>query len=386
MSSTASDRRIGAATLRTRRAHGRGLPGDRQPCPRLDKSTRTLLNSKMNFSIEGLRSVVQRSGFIHQLSSFKTNEMMFRSRQEIVSRNRFELISHGEIELLLCLMSEAPLDEAPPSPKELEDRYTDCKSELEALSNSLRSLSFRMERDDAFSNGAGFIEPIFYSSSSAFWFDCLILAPQLYEFDKDFLVARGYPIQETADLLRRMQDVFEVRFRDASRAARRNSKRGRAFVGPLEAFVFSSRDLDKTLSNTFEWLVEKFQIRPGSAPTLTNPLGYHPAKARPALRLGDDRIFAPLIPMLGHQLFENPFYEIASDTKYFSNNANDRGKSAERIVTRLLNEVKKTSAYWMTSNCTAGAMRLIKSTQRRYLGLWRSCLKPRVNASPKPQN
>jgi hypothetical protein len=49
--------------------------------------------------------------------------------------------------------------------------------------------------------------------------------------------------------------------------------------------------------------------------------------------------------MLCEQLFESPFYVIAKDEAYFSQNANNRGQAAESIVVRLLRQVEHLQVF-----------------------------------------
>jgi hypothetical protein len=268
-------------------------------------------------------------------------ESLFGSKEEVAERDRFQLLSNHEIGVLLCLLSETPIDLTGFSWEKLEKQYADAKAVLDKLHQVVSSISDSEDISKMFSEGRHFIEPIFYSASSGFWFDYLNLAPQLYELDKPFLQKSGYFIEEFAELLRQMQETFRRRFRDYIREQRSRAKRGLSVESPLSCFIYSANNFEPSLASTFSRFTDAFSIKPGHAPLLTNPIGYHPAKARPSLQIGTDNLFVPLVPMLCEQLFESPFYSIVADKKYFSGAANNRGIAAETILGRQLKQVDK---------------------------------------------
>jgi hypothetical protein len=290
--------------------------------------------------IEHIRAIVRRPGFLHTLSLLVTNESIFGSKSAVKARNRFKLVSFHEIGLLLSLISEAPIDIRVKSASEIDLQYNECKRLLDDLHTVISNRSHANDFSKMFSDGPSFIEPIFYAASSAFWFDYLELAPQLYELDQDFLETKGYPIHAFAELLQHMYDIFRRRYRDFVRDQRKNLKRRGLIRSPFECFLFSSHDIAPQYHEVFRLFIERFSIKPGSAPLVTDPVSFHPAKSRPALRLAEGILFVPLIPMLCEQLFENPFYVIAADKDYFARNANNRGIAAESIVARLLKGVR----------------------------------------------
>jgi hypothetical protein len=239
----------------------------------------------------------------------------------------------------MSLLSETPITFVPTNSGDLETQYSRCKAGLGNLHSAIIGLSRSADILKLFTEGRHFIEPIFYSGSSAFWIDYLEIAPQLYELDNEFLERHGYPIARYAELLRHMHDVFRLRFRDFVRAQKRKIKKGSFIESPLPCFVFSAEDLDKSHAEIFSQLVERFSIKPGDGPTVESPIGFHPAKSNPALRIDEKNIFVPLIPMLCEQLFENPYYIIVKDSNYFKANANNRGTAAENIIARILTNV-----------------------------------------------
>jgi len=139
------------------------------------------------FHVDNLRKVVRSKGFIHALSDIILNETMFYSADQIKKRNRFDLISFNEVTLLLSLLSEAPLDLSFPSSDEAQRQYKECKAELDALHREISAYSAGEGLEDLFTEGRHFVEPIFYSAGSGFWFDYLELAPRLYHLDRPFL-------------------------------------------------------------------------------------------------------------------------------------------------------------------------------------------------------
>jgi hypothetical protein len=302
-----------------------------------ERSGRFLLSKKS--AIDRIRAVASQPGFIHTLSYMIANELIFPSETAVKNRNRFEILSFHEVALLLSLLSEIPLDLSLPPHAKIMDQYERCKRALDDLHKMLNDYPRVASISKYFSTGDHFIESFFYAPSSAFWFDYLSLAPQLYGLDRDFLKSKGYLIPEFAALLHRVQEIFHAKFRDFVRKQRKNARRGLAVESPLECFLYSQDDFAQGAE--FEMFVERFAIRPGEAPAVADPVSFHPAKARPAMQLPDGRVFVPIIPMLCEQLFENPFYVIAQDKGYFAANANNRGYAAEKIVVELLKGVSR---------------------------------------------
>ena len=122
------------------------------------------------FQLDRLRELTRSTGFIHTLSSIILNESIFYSADQIKKRNRFDLISFNEIALLLSLMSEAPGDLTLPASAELE-RQTNAKEAWMSFIGT--SPLFGESIEDLFTTGQHFVEPIFYSAGSGFWFDPL---------------------------------------------------------------------------------------------------------------------------------------------------------------------------------------------------------------------
>ena len=298
-----------------------------------ERSGRFLLSRKS--AIDRIRIIARQPGFVHTLSYMIANELIFPSESAVKNRNRFELLSFHEIALLLSFLSEAPLDLSIPASSKIMDQYARCKRALEMLNDYPRASNI----SEYFSRGDHFVESFFYAPSSAFWFDYLSLAPQLYGLDREFLKSKGYLIPEFASLLHRVQEIFHVKFRDFVRKQRKNARRGLVIESPLECFLYSGDDF--TQRAEFEMFMERFAVRPGEGPAVADPVSFHPAKARPAIQLPDGKVFVPVVPMLCEQLFENPFYVIAQDKDYFAVNANNRGYAAEKIVVELLQGVSR---------------------------------------------
>jgi hypothetical protein len=292
------------------------------------------------FETANLRSVAQSPGFIHTLSNMVLNESIFYSAHDIKTRNRFELISFNEIALLISLMSEGSIDLSLPQTREMERQYTTCKIELERLHNEISAFSNSGDITKLFTEGRHFVEPIFYTAGSAFWFDHLSLAPRLYHLDRKFLCEKGFEIDEFSVLLREMHAAFKIRLRDFIREQRKNIRKHGLVSSPLPCFIFSSSDIKQIEEATYYRFIERFSVGPGTMPAVTDPLAYHPGKARPALRLSDSLVFIPSIPMLSEQLFESPFYAITQDKKYFAANANNRGIASELILAEILEPVR----------------------------------------------
>jgi hypothetical protein len=177
------------------------------------------------FQLDNLRRVTRAKGFLHTFSTIIVSEAVFYSADQIKKRNRFDLISYNEIALLLSLLSESPIDIEFPDSREVATQYQACKSELETLHREISSYSSGAKIEDAFTEGSHFVEPIYYSAGSGFWFDYLELAPKLYELDKPFLIANGYDIGEFSALLREMQATFKNRLRDFIREQQRNFRK-----------------------------------------------------------------------------------------------------------------------------------------------------------------
>ena len=292
------------------------------------------------FQLGDLRQVTRAPGFIHTLSNILLNESIFYSADQIKSRNRFDLISFNEIALLLSLLSEAPVDFSLPDSHEAERQYKACKAALDALHHDISAYSRGDKIETFFTEGQHFVEPIFYSAGAGFWFDYLTLAPRLYQLDKQFLVEKGYEIDEFSILLRDMQATFARRLRDFIREQRRNIRKLGLVSSPLPCFVFSPSEIPLEKLETYIKFIDRFSVRFGKGPLVTNPLDYHPCKARPALRISDTQIFAPLIPMLCEQLYESPFYAIVQDRPYFLANANNRGMASELMLCEILDSVE----------------------------------------------
>jgi hypothetical protein len=292
------------------------------------------------FQLNDLREVTRATGFIHTLSNIIANESIFYSADQIKSRNRFDLISFNEVALLLSLMSETRLDLSTPESREAERQYQACKVALDALHHEISTFSNSKKVEDLFTEGQHFVEPIFYAAGAGFWFDYLSLAPRLYQLDKLFLSKKGYDIEEFSVLLREMHAIFKIRLRDFIREQRKNIKKYGLVASPISCFVFSLSDIPSTQADTYKKFIERFSIQFGEGPTVTNPLDYHPCKARPALRLSDGQIFAPLVPMLCEQLYESPFYAIVEDKPYFASNANNRGLASELMLFEILEPIK----------------------------------------------
>ncbi|WP_448045257.1 hypothetical protein [Bradyrhizobium liaoningense] len=291
------------------------------------------------FRLDALRKISQASGFIHTLANIIASESVFYSADQIKKRDRFDLISFNEVALLLSLLSESPLSITLPDTYEAELQYKACKTALDALHEEISAYSKGDTFEALFTEGTHFIEPIFYSAGAGFWFDYLALAPQLYQLDRPFLTENGYDIEEFSVLLRDMHTIFRNRFRDFIREQRKNIKKFGLVSSPLSCFIYSPADLPQGRLAKYLKFIDRFSIGFGEGPTVTNPLDYHPCKSRPALRLSETQIFAPLLPMLCEQLYESPFYSIAQDKTYFARNANNRGIASELVLSELLASV-----------------------------------------------
>jgi hypothetical protein len=292
------------------------------------------------FQLDDLRQLTRATGFIHTLTNIVTNESIFYSADQIKKRNRFDLISFNEIALLLSLLSEAPPDLTLPDSAEAERQYNECKAALDRLHREISNFSNSEKMEELFTEGRHFVEPIFYSAASGFWFDHLSLAPSLYQLDKPFLVANGYDIGEFSTLLREMQATFMSRLRDYIREQRRSIRKTGTISSPLPCFFFSPSDIKESRREVYQKFVERFSVKFGDGPTVKDPLDYHPCKGRPALRISDGLIFSPSIPMLCEQLYEAPFYSIVQDKVYFANNANNRGAASELMLSEILSSVE----------------------------------------------
>jgi len=137
-----------------------------------------------------------------------------------------------------------------------------------------------------------------------------------------------------------MQTTFKERLRDFIREQRRSIRKFGTMTSPLPCLIFSQSDISIERRETYIKFIDRFSVQFGKGPTVNDPLDYHPCRARPALRLSETQIFAPLIPMLCEQLYESPFYKIVDDKTYFLTNANNRGMAAELMLSEVLAKVQ----------------------------------------------
>jgi hypothetical protein len=273
------------------------------------------------------------------------NESLFFSRERLRDRNRFELLSFHEVSLLLGLLAEKPIDDTPLSDEAIGKLYGKCKHELEELHAALRAYSLPADIGKLFVDASTFIEPMYYCASSAYWFDYLDLAPRMYELDRDFLLARGFDVPGCCKVIRALKERMQARMPVYLRDGQRRYRREHTAPSPLSQFIYDRSELHGISPEEFNSLTRYLSVQPGTGPTLTDPIAFHPIKARPALALSPDRLLVPIIPMLCEQLFESPYYLIAGDRDYFRQNANNRGRMAERILSEELARAAGTRVF-----------------------------------------
>jgi hypothetical protein len=134
----------------------------------------------------------------------------------------------------------------------MERQYTTCKIELERLHNEITAFSNPDDITKLFTEGRHFVEPIFYTAGSAFWFDHLLLAPRLYHLDRQYLCEKGFEIDEFSVLLREMHTAFKTRLRDFIRLQRKNIRKHGLVGSPLSCFIFAFSDLNKIDEATYD--------------------------------------------------------------------------------------------------------------------------------------
>jgi hypothetical protein len=306
-------------------------------------------------SLDTLRSLTQREGFLHVLASLVITEAYFPSLSDLQNRNRFDLISFHEITILLALLAERNVSANEVPPRNLDEECLRCKAALDSLHNEISTTSELRNIQTGFSEAREFIEPFFYSASSAYWFDYLELAPKLYELDAPFLERCGYPIGDFCELLRTMHSMTAARIRDYARTERRNYVKSKPIRSPLQCFMFTASDFPAEEARHFQQFVDRFSLKSGQSPQLLDPLPYHPAKSRPSLLTTEMLLFAPVAAMLCEQIYESPFYAIAEDKNYFAEQANNRGICSERI---LLDAVSRIRGFEVTHD-----VRLMRNSQ-----------------------
>lgn len=183
-------------------------------------------------------------------------------------------------------------------------------------------------------------ESIFYTGAGAYDLQMIQFIEPKYRYDREWILTNKY-----VDI-----NIFMSFFIDIKRMMIKHRTNLIASLQKSAAKkTFSASDLFTInviplirINPKYAQIIDEFSF-PIEQPICVdiNDIGdYNPISSKPIIRLDDDHIFIPYLPLLATALYETPYYWIGEDKDYYEHCGKDnRGKAAEEITHNLLARV-----------------------------------------------
>lgn len=179
-------------------------------------------------------------------------------------------------------------------------------------------------------------ENIFYTGSGAYDLQIIQFIEPKYRYDRQWILSN-----KNVDI-----NIFMSFFIDIKRmmikhieSIKRHIK-DRSF-SPPDIFTINVASLIR-INPQYTQIIKEFSFLIEQPIKVDiNDIGdYNPISSKPIIRLDDDHIFIPYLPLLATALYETPYYWISEDKNYYEHYGKDnRGKAAEEIARDLLARV-----------------------------------------------
>ena len=305
-----------------------------------------------------LAALAQKPGFIHALAANIFRSNMVTAGEEFTAKDFKKIyqpdrLIRTETNLLIGLMLGGSVDTTLHTPFITMSYIEQANSLLEELHSSislqgqkvvLAALEAHARGDDhanPLSSGVLLREAIFYGGESAFHFQYEALARERYAADADWLRERmGFDIDEAADVISAIRKIGADKF-PAHTALLRTQPPGEWTWLPI--FTFTIEDVLKEVSieeDKIRAIVDAFAVQEQDRELPPAKLGsYNKAASHPISRLADGTLLSFLDYGAFAALYENPFYWIVKDKKYFAEHSRTRGSFAEFFTEKTLRSV-----------------------------------------------
>lgn len=179
-------------------------------------------------------------------------------------------------------------------------------------------------------------ENIFYTGSGAYDLQIIQFIEPKYRYDRQWILSN-----KNVDI-----NIFMSFFIDIKRMMIKHVEfikrhiKDRSF-SPPDIFTINVASLIR-INPQYTQIIKEFSF-PIEQPIKVdiNDIGdYNPISSKPIIRLDDNHIFIPNLPLLATALYETPYYWIGEDKDYYEHYGKDnRGKAAEEITRDLLARV-----------------------------------------------
>ena len=183
-------------------------------------------------------------------------------------------------------------------------------------------------------------EIIYYAGSGAYDLQMIQFIEPKYRNDRGWIIAnKNVDIRVFQpffiDVKKIMIKHVDHLLRSAQRGVRRNS------ISAPDLFTINVSSLIR-INPQYAHIINEFSfpiIQPISIDI--NDIGnYNPLSSKPIIRLDDNHLFIPNLPLLAIALYETPYYWIREDIDYYEHyGKNNRGTAAEEITYNLLTRV-----------------------------------------------
>ncbi|MBW7954488.1 SEC-C domain-containing protein [Candidatus Gracilibacteria bacterium] len=252
--------------------------------------------------------------------------------------------------------------------------------------NGFQVNDYEQDKKDFFGDGNMLVEPIFYAGSGVYDFQYLDFLDKKYVNDKEWLekeksfkfnevkniiikikrilhkklsrinfktlketspeliqeLQKKYPkenIQEEIDKILPMMEIHQyvdLFFDNQGEEYDINNMREEGwnsfYKGLIDLLVINKSDFKDILGidnflNNFSFSLEK-----GINSTFQNIGDFNILKAKPIIKLDDDRYFVPIIFILYEAIYESPYYWMIDDKKYINIAGKNRGDAGENIT------------------------------------------------------
>lgn len=183
-------------------------------------------------------------------------------------------------------------------------------------------------------------ESIFYTGSGAYDLQMVQFIEPKYRYDREWVLAN-----KNVDI-----NIFMSFFIDIKRMMiKHRFKLIQSFQANAAKEPFTAPDMFTInvtplirINPAYASIIDEFSF------PITHPINvdindigdYNPISSKPIIKLDDEHIFLPYLPLLAIALYETPFYWIGGDIDYYEHYGKDnRGIAAEEIVFDLLARV-----------------------------------------------
>lgn len=296
-------------------------------------------------------------GYVHALAyiCFKDNFVLYAGEltgedaKHPFSKDR---LIRTEISTLIGLLVKGDIDYSIPTQGVLR-RYVEQTYELlEEMHHALSSAmlpdlaqlgpsEIAQEISQAFSEGVGLREPMFYSGESAYSFQFRDLSVSKYAADNEWLESKkGFTIQTARDVVQAVQKFLNEHLASANEALQSLPQEQWTL---LPGFSFDVRTISATLNlpeSDVESVLNAFALPEGEQNQDFNTLhDFNATNATPLLRRSHNSFVLFEQYSLVQALYEAPFYWMISDAEYVDEAMRHRGDFTENFSRLRLERV-----------------------------------------------